>query len=96
MPSESAEALNRNIESFCGELYLLREKYAIRDVYIVVATSYLAADGEEVDAMSSLGIGDPLRHEALLAYSLGHVQAERQETIAKLLAQGLKKAAHAA
>jgi len=37
------------------------------------------------------GYGDSTRHESQLAFTLGMVQAERQEATAKMMSRGIKK-----
>ena len=91
VPHPSMEALNQALKEFQEELSALRVKHKLRDLLVIIQSPYLSVDGEEIDAAIHLGFGDAMKHEAQLAFTLGIVQAERQEMVAKFLSRGLKK-----
>lgn len=89
-PHENMEALNAALGSFFDDVAELRKKHKLRDVVFIVNTSYVAKDGEEIDGGVHGSFGNSLNHESMLAHTLGLVQANRQESIAKMLGKGLK------
>lgn len=91
VPHPSAEALDQALAEFREELSALRVKHKLRDVLVILQTPYLTTDGEEVDAGIHFGFGDAMKHESQLAFTLGLVQAERQEMVAKMMSRGIKK-----
>lgn len=91
VPHPLMEALNDALKAFQEELSALRVKHKIRDVLVLLQSPYLSADGEEIDAGVHFGFGDAMKHESQLAFTLGVVQGERQEMVAKFMSRGLKK-----
>ena len=91
-PFASSEAVNEGLENFFADLGELRKKHKIRDLVVLVSLSYMSQDGtDELDTITQMEYGDAMKHEMMLAHTLGLVQAERQELIAKCLAKGIKR-----
>ena len=89
-PFKSQEEAAKAIEGFHDEVAELRVKHKLPDVYVVAELNW-EDDGIESVSMSTFGFGEQARHEAMLAYALGTVQAERQQRIAQLIGQAIKK-----
>ena len=85
-PFESTEAANAAVKGFSDAVEEARSKFRMRDLYCVMQFDYVTESGE-VTGGYTVAFGDEMRHEQMLAYSLGRVQAQRQEAIGKLLRQ---------
>jgi hypothetical protein len=89
-PHASMEAINEDLCAFQVAVGALREKHKLRDVIVCLQASYLTSDGEEVDGGIHFGFGNAMNHEMLLAHTLGMVQADRQEMLAKFVRKGIR------
>ena len=90
VPFASMEEANKHIAGFDAEFQALRAKYRMRDVVVCIQIGYVGKDEEELDAALHLTFGDAIKVEAMLAHTLGMVQAQRQEMIASMLAKGVQ------
>ena len=86
VPFSNAMAANAAIGKFRDGVSALREKYAIPDVYVILAVTYMSDDGKEARAITSHGLGDAMYSEAMVAFALGQEQATRRQHINKLIA----------
>ena len=77
---EEADAAMHN---FWNEFYELRNKYRIADAHVIIAIT-IAGKG---DMMLAMHAGNELMQEPMAAWALGNASANRQENIARLLAQ---------
>jgi hypothetical protein len=91
VPHANMTALNVALEAFQEGVSALRVQHKMRDVLVIVQSPYLAKDGEEIDGGIHFGFGNAMKHESQLAFTLGMVQAERQEATAKMMSRGIKK-----
>ena len=87
-PFPNVGEVNEANKAFFKDLYDLRNKHHIRDIHVVVSGSYLSADNtEELDYVLNLHIGDSMKAEAMAAWALGKVQADRQEMVERMRTQ---------
>lgn len=80
-PITQADA-NKRVGEFLEELYTLRNKYGIRDVFIVTELTIKNEDGQEGELMAIAHFGNHARREPMAAYAFGAEQARRELTIA--------------
>ncbi len=78
------------VEGFWKELYELRNKYKIPDIYLILRMGVVGADGVEGMCHSTMQAGSPSYAESMTAWAFGCEQAKREEIIAKLVHQGVK------
>jgi len=91
-PHATAAEVNASLQAFFDDLGELRKKHKLRDIVAIVNTSYLASDGiEEIDGGSWFGYGNSMNYEIMLAHTLGIVQTERQEMLARAMSAPLRK-----
>ena len=91
VPFTDATAANTAIEKFRKEVSALREKYAIPDVYTILAVTYISDDGEEARAITLQSLGDAMYSESMVAFALGQEQANRRQYINKLIAGAMRE-----
>jgi hypothetical protein len=85
-PFASIDECNAALKAFFEELYELRKKHGIRDLYYITAGSYLGPDGkDECQFITPSMCGNPLMAENMAAYAFGYEQAERQRETDRLL-----------
>lgn len=84
-PLPDFEAADTAVQGFNAELRLLREKYRLADVHVVISASVVTDQGIEAPFLLNVHHGDPLRAEKMLAYALGHEQAMRQQEVYGLM-----------
>jgi hypothetical protein len=75
----------KHIENFFRELYDLRNKHGIADVYAVVKLFTANDDGAEGEVFSALHCGSELEREPMVAWALGYEQSQRQARIANMI-----------
>jgi hypothetical protein len=80
------EHAEKALNEFFEEFYDLRNKHGIANAYCIVQMNVLADDGSEGEVITSMHAGNELVKESLAAWALGKEQANRQQRIAKLLA----------
>lgn len=85
------EEANAALDAFFEELSVIREKHRIGNVHTIVAVSALDREGQEGELISRLHLGDGLKAEAMTAYAYGSEQAERENLIVHMIAQGKRK-----
>jgi len=90
-PYANREEAAKQLEAFAEEMLTLRIKYKIADLYVVISSSVLNSDGEEGEIITCSHFGNELKAEMLAAYALGHEQSLRQEKIAAILSQAVKR-----
>ena len=83
-PYESEESVNKAIGNFYDELSMLRKKYKVRDILVVVYGS-VKYENNVGEFMQHLGLGDQHKQLAMAAYAYGTIQSEQKEIISKLL-----------
>ena len=84
-PFETAEAADEAVNALWKEFYELRNKHHLPDVTVIVRTSYLTKDGEEVDGLLTLHAGSELQRESMAAFAHGQAVSDRQEMMGKFL-----------
>lgn len=84
-PFDTVEQARAASSAFVDEFIELRKKHRIADVYCITQFCYLNDEGEEIVAGGQVGLGNSFEHEAMLARTLGRIQAERQAMINRLL-----------
>ncbi len=84
-----AATVNKNLEELNKELYALRAKYHIQDILCVmrVAVAYESGVGT---ALWQFHAGAESEMEAMCAFELGRIAAQRREFINKLIAGEVK------
>jgi len=87
MPVVTAE---ERCKDFCEEVYALRIKYQIPDVYAIVRLNVLYEDGQEGTVTSRMIAGDEQHAEAMTAWAMGYESSQRQERIGRILAAAMK------
>ena len=90
-PIANAE-LQTALQAFYEEVGQLREKLRIQNVYCVVNSAMITAEGEESEFMTSFQYGDALRGQSMVAWAYGYEQAAREETILDIMRLGKKRA----
>lgn len=90
-PFANADEAEKALTGFFEELGELRKKHRIANAYTIIAVMVVGSDGEEGEVVTSGMYGDSLRAESLTAWAFGHESAQRQEKIAKLIAQGVSR-----
>jgi hypothetical protein len=86
-PHADMDTANKALNAFMEAVQEARERFLIPNVVVSVATFY-EANGDELEAATFGQWGDQLRHESMIAWTLGQIQRDRQNMIA-----GLQKAA---
>lgn len=82
----SPEEADKNLRGFFDELYALRVKYHLPDVYAVIRTTIAYPDKTEGEKIGKLHIGNEMYAEAMAAWAMGYEMAQREKKIARLLA----------
>ena len=95
-PYASMQEANAKAQEFYRRVGELRKELQISNLYCAIGVTWMGEpgteyEGQEIAGMIPGGFGDSFQHEALLAYALGIVQAERQELIGSLLAKGIRR-----
>ncbi len=80
-PFESQEVVGNAIEAFWNELYELRNKHRLPDVYIVIRANVK----EMGPVMTTLHAGDAMQAELMTAWAFGREQSDRQAMVANIL-----------
>ena len=83
VPFESQTEANAALDGFWSDLAEARKRHRIPDVVASIRITFQDAEGE-AQVFTSCEFGDVLRHEAMVAHTLGQLQSERQQRIAKL------------
>lgn len=105
-PYASPEEADRALSAFWDEVYALREKYKIPDLYMILMFSVKQIDNRipgdlglvnetdeaEGTMMARLSAGNPMNTEAMTGWAFGQEQAGRQERISGVVNQALKQA----
>lgn len=89
-PPEQAQA---DWEAFCQEVYGLRVKHRIPDLYLL-ARMVLQYEEGEGQAVTRAHFGDELQAEQMAAWGLGYEQSQRQERIASMILDAGKALRH--
>jgi hypothetical protein len=84
-PFANAGEADKAISAFSDELYVLRNKYRIRDVHTIVSVSIVGDGGKTGDIITHGHFGDTLHSESMCAWAYGNAAAERQEAVAALV-----------
>lgn len=92
-PFPNGTAANDAINAFFEELYELRNKHKIRDVYVVVGGCVLyPAEGNdpeiEADFITAFHAGEELKREPMVTWAVGYEAAASRERINKIRAKG--------
>lgn len=87
-PFDSPAEAEAAVEAFWQELYALRNKHKLPDVYVILAIPIRYEDGDVGNVMARLHAGDELRAESMVAWAFGREGAMRQERTAKIEAMG--------
>lgn len=82
-PHESNDALNDAILAFYKEVYELRNKYKLQDVFVIVMAGSLV-DGEEQVGMSRYHAGDVANSLKMAAWAFGAEQELHESLIGRL------------
>jgi hypothetical protein len=90
LPFDGVDEANKNIKEFCEELYDLRAKHRIQDLFFVIGLTVKFDDGDEGSTMVCNHYGDPLRQESLAGFGYGYSQSLRQENTLKLIERAMK------
>lgn len=83
-PHQSADAVNAAFERFYAAISEARDHYKIRDVVVVVMDSH-EGDGDETEVINLMEWGDATKHEAMAAWAMGFLGAERQRVISNAM-----------
>ena len=83
VPFATADEGNAAMFAFFEDMQALREKHRIANVLVVVKFNVTYQAGE-ASAASKAFIGDVHEEEAIGAWALGEIQAERRERINRL------------
>ena len=82
-PHASLVDLDTALDGFSNELRVIREKYKIADVVVVILSN--AMDGAEEKQIATMGHhGDPSRTEMMLAWALGQERRQREKILREL------------
>lgn len=74
--------VEKSVEAFFRELYVLRVKHGIQDVLVGIQVSTIGETGREGRVTTSIHLGDSVQAEPMSAWLYGYHQCRRQETIA--------------
>lgn len=88
-PFASGEAADAAVGGFLSELYALRIKHGLADVFVVVGDFYLDG-GQRVGAVTTYMCGDESHEERLAAFGYGRASANRQRAVGLLIDDALK------
>ena len=75
-PFPTIEARDAAIEAFADAVTEARKTHKITQVYLVMETTYLDEDGDEVQTQGSLVLGDSLKTLPMLAQAYGREQVQ--------------------
>jgi hypothetical protein len=89
---KTVEQANADWTAFAGELYELRVKHRIADVYVIARMPIQYDDGDEAPQNVSAHFGDVLNREPMTAWAVGFESANRQAMIREVIADAAKKA----
>jgi hypothetical protein len=87
-PFSSFDEVDDALLGFTKELREIRNKYRLRDVYVVISGSAIGEDGVEREWIVSQMHGDGLRAETMAAWAYGQESARHAEAIAELVGAG--------
>jgi hypothetical protein len=88
-PFAGPEAAEAAVNGFYRELYDLRVKHRLADVYVAIRVPVDYGDSEGV-VHAGAHIGDPFLAEAMTAWAFGYEQSQRQERTAEILSDSIK------
>lgn len=89
---KSQQQAAQDWDAFCEELYELRRKHRIAELYTVGQQPIVDQENEGV-VHGAAHFGDQTKREAIAAWAFGFESAQRQAAIAKIVAdaaQGIK------
>lgn len=78
-------------QAFAEDVYAARVKHRIPDVVICARLAVQYEDGGDGEFCAKFSCGDESHQEMLAAYLFGAVGAERQERIARIVADATKQ-----
>ena len=84
-PFASAEEANDALNGFWDELYALRNKYELPDVYVVVSAKVTNDEGAEGDTFCAMHAGSELVRESMAAWAFGYEVSQRQGRLRGLM-----------
>lgn len=95
-PYASAQEAQAKADELFKRAGEIRKELKIPNLYLVIGATWMGEPGTEYEGKELAGVipggfGDSFQHEAMLAYALGIVQAERQSMIGDLLAKGIRR-----
>jgi len=87
-PFPTSEARYAAINAFADAVKEARKTHKITQIYLVMETTYLDEDGDEVEMQASITLGDNLRTLSLLAQAYGREKALHDALMQKLTSGG--------
>lgn len=79
-PHESIDGLNKAVTDFYAGVAELRKQFRLANVHVLVGDSYIL-DGEEIDGMSSLHLGDNRKALEMLAVAFGEAKQRHHDAV---------------